>query len=87
MGQAPAGPILATLGTQDRGLNRGYDSASALDIPSALIEPFFGDNPADAQKVHTKKDALAEAIARAPRLSSASSEMRTTATDSPRGGW
>lgn len=62
--------MLATLETQDRGLkecdfgDRGCDIVSALDIPSALIEPFFGDNPADVQKGHSKKDALAQAIAR-----------------------
>ncbi|MER9316325.1 N-acetylmuramoyl-L-alanine amidase [Mesorhizobium sp. M0659] len=62
--------MLATLGTQDRGLkecdpgDRGYGSVSALNIPSALIEPFFGDNPVDAQKGHNNKDDLAEAIAR-----------------------
>ena len=41
-------------GTQNRGIKarspgeRGYDSVSRLH-PSALVEPFFGDNTADAQ--------------------------------------
>ena len=63
--------MLGALGTVDRGLkecnpgDRGFGSVSALNIPSALIEPFFGDNQADAQKGHNNKDDLAEAVARA----------------------
>lgn len=44
---------------------RGYRSVSAINIPSALIEPFFGDNRRDAQIGHANKDDLAEALAQA----------------------
>lgn len=66
--------MLGALGTHNRGLkerdpgDRGYRSVSAVDIPSALIEPFFGDNPQDAQRGHANKDALAEALANAAVL-------------------
>jgi len=59
-------------GTLDRKLKRtpphprGSDSVNALStIPSCLIEPFFGDNASDAALGHTKKDALAKALATA----------------------
>ncbi len=61
--------MLSGLQLRDRGLkerdpgDRGYASVSALNIPSALIEPFFGDNPSDAYIGHTGKDDLAEAVA------------------------
>ena len=48
--------------------DRGYDSCSALDIPSALIEPFFGDNVGDAALGQEKKQDLATVIAKAMRL-------------------
>jgi hypothetical protein len=60
-------------GKANRGLkevdpgDRGYESCSALDIPSALIEPFFGDNPGDAKLGQDNKQGLAEGIARAIR--------------------
>ncbi|WP_165922015.1 N-acetylmuramoyl-L-alanine amidase [Rhizobium azibense] len=63
--------MLEALGTADRDLKerdpggRGYESVSAIDIPSALVEPFFGDNVSDATKGHNNKDELAEALARA----------------------
>lgn len=63
--------MLEVLGTNDRGLkecdpgDRGYGSVSAVNIPSALIEPFFGDNPSDAAKGHNNKEDLAEALAKA----------------------
>lgn len=45
---------------------RGSTSVNALStIPSCLIEPFFGDNASDAALGHSKKDALAKAIANA----------------------
>lgn len=45
---------------------RGGESVNALsNLPSCLIEPFFGDNPSDAALGHNKKDALAKAIAKA----------------------
>lgn len=56
-------------GTGDRGIkerdpgDRGYQSVSALAIPTALIEPFFGDNPTEAALGQSRKDALAAAIA------------------------
>lgn len=63
------GAMLEALGTSDRGLkeldsgDRGYGSVSAINIPSALVEPFFGDNVSDATKAHNNKDDLAEALA------------------------
>jgi N-acetylmuramoyl-L-alanine amidase len=60
-------------GKSDRGLkelgpgDRGYESCSSLDIPSALIEPFFGDNPDDARLGHDTKQELAVVIASAMR--------------------
>jgi len=63
--------MLGALGTNDRGLkecdsgDRGFASVSALNIPSALIEPFFGDNVSDATKGHNNKDDLAIALAEA----------------------
>lgn len=60
--------MLDALKLRDRGLkerdpgDRGYQSLSAANIPSALIEPFFGDSPTDAQAAHSGKDELAEAI-------------------------
>lgn len=63
--------MLDVLGTKDRGLkerdpgDRGYKSVSSVNIPSALIEPFFGDNTADAQIGHSSKDDLAAALAEA----------------------
>lgn len=60
--------MLDALNLRDRGLKerdpgqRGYASVSAANIPSALIEPFFGDSPTDAQAAHSGKDELAEAI-------------------------
>lgn len=71
--------MLSVLGLRDRKLkelqpgDRGYTSVSALNIPSALIEPFFGDNPSDAYVGHTRKDDLAEAIAQAAAAQIASS--------------
>ena len=65
---------LDALGLRDRGLKerdpgyRGYLSVSILDIPSALIEPFFGDNAADALAAHSRKDVLAEELAAAAQL-------------------
>ena len=41
---------------------RGYRSVSAANIPSALIEPFFGDHAGDAQSAKSGKDDLAAAI-------------------------
>jgi N-acetylmuramoyl-L-alanine amidase len=56
-------------GTQIRGLKkcpphpRGSASVNAMpDIPSCLIEPFFGDNPSDATLGQNKKQGLAEAL-------------------------
>ena len=56
-------------GTQNRGLRkcpphpRGGASVNAMsDIPSCLIEPFFGDNTSDATLGEAKKQALAEAL-------------------------
>lgn len=65
--------MLASLGLSNRGLkerdpgDRGYQSVSALDIPSALIEPFFGDNTTETQIAAAKKDDLALAILNAAR--------------------
>lgn len=43
--------------------DRGYQNVTQLfDIPSILIEPFFGDNPTEAQMAVAKKQQLAEAI-------------------------
>ena len=45
---------------------RGSASVNALrQIPSCLIEPFFGDNATEAAMGHSKKDGLAKALARA----------------------
>jgi N-acetylmuramoyl-L-alanine amidase len=45
---------------------RGYMNVSQLfNIPSILIEPFFGDNPDDAQLAVSWKQPLAEAIVHA----------------------
>jgi N-acetylmuramoyl-L-alanine amidase len=55
----------------DRGLkerdpgDRGYKSVSAINIPSALIEPFFGNHPVDAKLGHNLKKELARTIAEA----------------------
>ncbi len=63
--------MLNVLGLKDRKLkecdpgDRGYGSVSALDIPSALIEPFFGDNSSDATVAENNKDDLAMVIAKA----------------------
>jgi len=63
--------MLGALRLHDRGLkerdagDRGYASVSALDIPSALTEPFFGDNPSDAHVGEANKQELAEALAEA----------------------
>jgi len=71
--------MLSALGLHDRGLkerdtgDRGYASVSALDIPSALIEPFFGDNPSEARIGNAKKDELAEAVVNAARSQLATS--------------
>ncbi|MES2571583.1 MAG: hypothetical protein V4710_16205, partial [Verrucomicrobiota bacterium] len=44
--------------------DRGHQSVSQLEnIPSVIIEPFFGDNPEDAQLGQANKKALAEALA------------------------
>lgn len=61
--------MLAALGTINRGLkerdpgDRGYKSLSSLNIPSSLIEPFFGDNALDAKIGNDNKLALAKSIA------------------------
>ena len=61
--------MVETLGLRDRGVkerdpgDRGYTSLSATRTPTALIEPFFGDNAGDAQIGHDKKPALAAALA------------------------
>ncbi|NNJ67894.1 MAG: N-acetylmuramoyl-L-alanine amidase [Boseongicola sp.] len=61
--------VYGRTGSADRGLkerdpgDRGYKSLSSSDIPSALIEPFFGDHPGDAHLGHETKKALAAAIA------------------------
>ncbi|WP_037545362.1 N-acetylmuramoyl-L-alanine amidase [Stappia stellulata] len=63
--------MLGALGLYDRGLkerdkgDRGYGSVSALDIPSALTEPFFGDKASDAHVGEANKQELAEALAAA----------------------
>jgi N-acetylmuramoyl-L-alanine amidase len=44
---------------------RGQKSLSAGQAPAALIEPFFGSNPADAARAAAAKGALALAIVRA----------------------
>lgn len=45
--------------------DRGYASVSAIDIPSAIIEPFFGNHPVDAKLGQKHKRELAEIIAEA----------------------
>lgn len=66
-------------GSGDRGLkerdpgDRGYRSVSSANIPSALIEPFFGDNPDEAVLAEQKKDGLADAITNAIRAQVATS--------------
>ncbi len=56
-------------GTADRKIKpspphpRGGESVNAMsEIPSCLIEPFFGDNPADARLGQERKTRLAETI-------------------------
>jgi N-acetylmuramoyl-L-alanine amidase len=45
---------------------RGIESVNALEsIPSCLIEPFFGDNPADARLGHDYKQSLAQTLVKA----------------------
>lgn len=63
--------MVQTLRTEDRGLkecdpgDRGYQSLSAADIPTALIEPFFGDHAGDVRIAEVSKDALAAALVEA----------------------
>ena len=58
--------VFSRTGQGNRGLKkidpggRGYESVSALDIPSALVEPCFGDNPAEAVLGHQLKSDYAE---------------------------
>ncbi len=65
--------MLKALHLKDRKLkerdpgDRGYRSVSELNIPSALIEPFFGDNPMEAKRAHDNKGDLAFAIANAAK--------------------
>jgi hypothetical protein len=65
--------LYGRVGKANRGLkerdpgDRGYESCSALDIPSALIQPFFGDNPGDAKLGQDNKQQLAVVIAKAMR--------------------
>jgi N-acetylmuramoyl-L-alanine amidase/uncharacterized FlgJ-related protein len=47
--------------SRENGYERGRESVTQLH-PSALIEPFFGDNPNDARLGIEKKQALAEAV-------------------------
>ena len=61
--------LFERVGNTDRGVkvpareDRGYQNLSQLrDIPVILIEPFFGDNAADAVMAVEKKQALAETI-------------------------
>lgn len=61
--------LYARTGSQNRGLKkcpphpRGGASVNAMsDIPSCLIEPFFGDNTADAALGHRSKRAQAQAL-------------------------
>ncbi|WAC27878.1 N-acetylmuramoyl-L-alanine amidase [Ancylobacter sp. SL191] len=60
--------MLDALGLRDRGIllrrpgERGGESVNAPRMPGVLIEPFFGDNRADAERGAERKDALAQAV-------------------------
>lgn len=67
--QAEMVAVYNRTGKSNRGLkrrvagDRGFESVSQLpEIPTALIEPFFGDNTTDAKAGQTQKDNLAAAI-------------------------
>jgi len=45
--------------------DRGFGSVSKLNVPNALIEPFFGSSPSDAELGLNSRGKIAEAIHRA----------------------
>ncbi len=63
--------MLHALELQDRGIQhrsrkeRGGQSVNSAHRPSILIEPFFGDNVADATRAKERKPALASAVVEA----------------------
>lgn len=64
--------MVGVLGNRDRGLKqresggeRGfYNLSQTTKIPSIIIEPFFGDNSADAKNFDQKKALVCQAIAK-----------------------
>jgi len=62
--------IVDAMGLRNRGLkflaSRGergfYNLSRVCDVPSILIEPFFGDNIKDSEEFNKNKDFLAEGI-------------------------
>jgi N-acetylmuramoyl-L-alanine amidase len=63
--------VLGRKNKKNRGLkklvdgDRGAANLKAKKVPGCLIEPFFGDNPIDANLGHMKSWEIAQAIARA----------------------
>ena len=61
--------MLQVLGTKDRGVKkigsrgRGHGNlVAAPNIPTVLVEPFFGSNPSDCERANTHIDAYAKCL-------------------------
>jgi len=62
--------MVEALDLRDRGVKepwqgRGHGSLTQLEVPSVLIEPFFGSNTGDCARAEERKDRLATALVEA----------------------
>lgn len=62
--------MVETLNLRDRGVKapwgaRGQKSLTQLEVPSIIVEPFFGTNPGDCECAQEKKEALARSLVKA----------------------
>jgi hypothetical protein len=70
LADAVQGAMVQTLDLRNRGVKepwegRGRQSLTRLPVPSVLVEPFFGSNPADCHRADEQKDRLAAALVEA----------------------
>lgn len=70
LAEALQAAMVGVLALRDRGTNppregRGRQSLTQLQVPSVIVEPFFGSNPNDCQRAHERKGALATALVNA----------------------
>lgn len=67
LAQALQDAMVGALSLRDRGIKppqdgRGRQSLTQLDVPSVIVEPFFGSNRADCERAVEKKDQLAATL-------------------------